>query len=324
MKHAAAGGLAPPFSKALAVALLSAGLGACGGGGGGDGAPPSAMGFPSAPAPAPRPAPAPPPAPSSAPAPAGPRVDPYAPVAGSEPLPLLTAPQPGSTADVGNGSEGLYDEMFGYTFVSSRGELARTMLLGTLWGSVSVTGPNWSFNPDTQFYYVKASPVTGSGTFSAKASMDGNYSTDGRSPEAWGPLRYSSANALAVTQDSVTGTWSNIGEKKNIGLSITVNETGYFSGRTAGSEIGVCAVTGAVGLSQPNSAKNFYALSLNATNAAAAGEKACQLDTAAYGGPAAIIFASAGSFAGNGYFRNLGFVVRTANKATLSASLRRQ
>lgn len=323
MKHAAAGGLAPPFSKALGVALLSAGLGACGGGGG-DGAPPSAMGFSSAPAPAPRPAPAPSSAPAPAPAPAGPRVDPYAPAPGSEPLPLLSAPQPGSTADAGNGSEGLYEEMFGYTFVSARGELARTLLVGTLWGSVSVTGANWSFNPDTQFYYLKASPVTGSGTFSARASMDGTYSTDGGSPKAWGPLRYSSANALAVTQDSVTGTWSNIGEKESIGLSITVDETGYFSGRTAGSEIGVCALTGAIGLSQPNSAKNFYALSLNATNAAATNEKACQLDPVAYSGPAAIIFGAAGRFVGNGYFRNLGLVVRTANRATLSASLRKQ
>lgn len=322
MKHAAAGGLAPPFSKALAVALLSAGLGACGGGGGGDGAPPSATGFTPAPAPAPRPAPAPSPAP--APAPSGPRVDPYAPVPGSEPLPPLSAPQPGSTADAGNGSEGLYEEMFGYTFVSASGELARTMLIGTLWGSVSVTGPNWRFNPDTQYYYLKASPVTGSGTFSAKASMDGNYSTDGGSPQAWGPLRYSSANALAVTQDSVTGTWSNIGEKESVGLSITVDRTGYLSGRTAGSALGVCALTGAIGLYQPDSAKNFYALSLNATNAAAAGEKDCQLDPVPYSGPAAIIFAPAGHFVANGYFRNLGLVVRTARAATLSASLRKQ
>lgn len=324
MKHAAAGGLAPPFSKALGVALLSAGLGACGGGGGGDGAPPSATGFTSAPAPAPRPAPAPPPAPTPAPPPAGPRVDPYAPVAGSEPQLLLSAPQPGSTADAGNGSEGLYEEMFGYTFVSSSGELARTMLGGTLWGSASVTGANWSFNPDTQYFFLKASPVTGSGTFSTRISMDGSYSTDGGSPTAWGPLRYSSANALAVTQDSVTGTWSNIGEKESIGLSITVDATGYFSGRTAGYEIGVCALTGAVGLYQPNSAKNFYALSLNATNAAAAGEKACQLDPAPYSGPAAIIFSPAGRFVANGYFRNLGLVVRTARAATLSASLRKQ
>lgn len=323
MKHAAAGGLAPPFSKALAVALLSAGLGACGGGGGGDGgtAAPTSV---ESPAPAPRPAPAPtPPSPStSTPTPEDP-LGFYAPVAGSEPQPLLTAPQTGSIAAAGNGSEGFYEDMFGYAFVSASGEVARKMLFGTLWGSVTVTGSNWIFNPGARLYDRRALPVTGSGTFSANVSMDGTYSTDGRSSDAWGPMRYSTANALAVTQVSAAGTWSNV-DRDTVGMSITVDDAGRFTGRTVGSGIGVCAVTGTVVLKQPDSAKNLYTLTLNATNTAATGEMACKLDSATYVGPTAVVFTAAKYFVGNGYFRNLALLLATAEGSTLSMVMRKQ
>jgi hypothetical protein len=324
MKHANAGGWAPPFSMVVAAALLALGLSACGGGGGGDGGgstAPAAEAAPPASAPASiaeTPATTPVTAPTTAPV-----TDPYAPVAGSEPAPSASAPQPGSTADVGNGSEGVYESMFGYTYVSGAGDIARQMVVGTIWGSVSITGTNWLFNPETRQYFIGASPVTGSGTFSSRLSMDGSYAVSGGSTTPWGPLAYSSANALAVAQGSVAGTWANT-DTGGIGMSITVDAAGVFTGRTSGSRIGVCTVTGSVLLSQPGTAKNLYTLTLQAVNAAATGEPACALDSVPYAGSSAIVFSPAGNFASNGYFRSLSLLIRSANGATLSLGMRRQ
>lgn len=329
MKHAYAGGSVPPFSKVMAAAFLAAGLSACGGGGGGGdgGTDPSANGSPPAATPVAEtsiPVPAAPPAPAPAPAPAPPAAplpDPYAPVAGSEPQPSLNAPQPGSTAAVGNGSEGLYESTFGYTYVSGAGDIAQQDLVGTIWGSVAITGTNWIFNPETRQYFIDASPVTGSGTFSPKASMDGSYAVNGGTSRAWGPLTYSKANALAVSQESVAGKWSKTDTA--IGMSIDVDATGAFTGRTSGSRIGVCTVSGSVLLSQPSTAKNLYTVNLTAVNAATTGETACALEAAPYGGPSAIVFEPAGRYVANGYFRNLVLLVRAANGATFTIGMRR-
>lgn len=323
MKHANAGGSAPPFSKVIAAVSLAIGLAGCGGGGGGDSGSesifPTATTSPTAIAsPSETSSPVPTPASTSTPT-----VDRFAAVAGSEPAPSPSEPQAGSTADVGNGSEGIYEDMFGYSYLSGTGVLARQMIAGTIWGSVSVTGANWVFNSDARQYFIDASLVTGSGTFSSKVSMNGSYAINGGGTIPWGPLAYSNANALAVTQGSVAGTWANTGSA-GVGMSITVDATGAFTGRTSGSRIGVCTVSGWVLLSQAGTAKNLYTVALSAVNAAATGETACELDPIPYVGQSAIVFSPAGNYVSNGYFRSLSMLMRDANGATFSTTLRKK
>ncbi|MDM0077696.1 hypothetical protein QTH90_25035 [Variovorax sp. J2P1-59] len=251
--------------------------------------------------------------------------DSSAPVEGSEPAPSLGTPQPGSTAAVGNDSEGVYESDFGYAHVSASGKVARQFNGGLLWGSIDISGLNWVFNPGTEYTSMSADPVTGSGSFSPKASMDGTYSRGGRSPSAIGPLTYSVANALAVDQASVAGTWA-IPDILGIGMSIVVDETGAFTGSTSGFQIGVCKLSGSLMLAQPGSAKNSYVTTLTAENAATGTEKRCQLLSGMpYVGPSAIVFIPAGKHASNGYFRSVALTIRQDNtKAFVSNYLLKQ
>jgi hypothetical protein len=316
MKTKSLGGCPRPFWIVAAVLAAGAGVTACGGGGSGGGG----GGMPLLPMlPATPPAPAPSPAP--APAPAANRD----PVAGSEPLPSLSAPQPGSTAAVGNDSEGIYGSLLNLGFVGADGSVAAKFVVGTLWGSIKVTGRDWTFNPDTQYYYIDASPVTGSGTFVPKKTMSGTYAYGSRAPSDFGPLGYAAENALAVSQDSVVGKWANTDTSFGIGITIEVDDKGAFTGKTVGAQIGVCSISGTVTQAQPGTAKNMYGFVLNAAHAATEAKDACKLATALpYKGPAAIGLVPAGNFDSNGFFRNIMFLIRTSDGSTLTAGLRKQ
>jgi len=174
MKQKTVGGCPKPLWIVATVLAASVGVTACGGGGGG-GMPMLPMGVVPTPTPAPAPSPAP------APAPAENRDA----VPGSEPLPLLSAPQAGSTAAEGNDSEGIYGSLLNFGFVGADGTVAAKLVVGTLWGSIKVTGRDWSFNPDTQYYYMNVSPVTGSGTFVPKKTMSGTYAYGSRALGLW-------------------------------------------------------------------------------------------------------------------------------------------
>jgi hypothetical protein len=156
--------------------------------------------------------------------------------------------------------------------------------------------------------------------------MDGTYATGGQSAEAFGPLNYSTANALAVDQASVQGKWANTGANGGIGVSLDVDAVGALTGSTSGSRIGTCSLTGQVVLGQPGTAKNLYTVTLQATNSANEGQPSCALQTGSpYMGPAAIVFVPAGQYASNGYFRALSLLIKhPATKATLSVGLRKQ
>lgn len=312
MKTKSLGGCAQPLW--IVATVCAAGLAGCGGGGGGGGG-----GMPMLPVlPASAPAPAPSPAPSPAPA----NRDP---VAGSEPRPLLSAPQPGSTAAVGNDSEGIYGSLVSLTFVGADGSIATKFNVGTLWGSIKVAALDWSFNPDTLHYFVAASPVTGSGTFEAKKSMTGSYVYGTRESMSLGPLGYAAENALAVSQDSVVGKWANTDTSFGIAVSIEVDAKGAFKGVTSGVQIGTCAISGTIAQAQAGTAKNMYGFSMTAVNAAAEKKDDCQLLTdLPYAGPAAIGLMPAGVYDSNGYFRSIMFLVKAGNGATLSAALRKQ
>lgn len=314
MKNKSLNGCVQPLWIVASVCV--AGLAGCGGGGGGG----EGGGMPMLPVPpvaAPAPAPAPPPAPAPAPN--------RDPVPGSEPLPSLSAPQAGSTAAVGNDSEGIYVSLLDLTLVGADGSIASKDHIGTMWGSIKVTGLDWSFNPETAYYFIDASPVTGSGTFTPKKTMNGNFSHGNRESSAFGPRNYATENALAVSQDSVTGKWGNPDSNYGVGISIEVDATGAFTGTTAGVQVGNCAISGILAQAQPGTSKNMYGFKLNAVDGSTDGKNACKLKTDhSYLGPAAIVLVPAGSYDSNGYFRSIFFLVKTANGATLTAGLRRQ
>ncbi|WP_422084385.1 hypothetical protein [Variovorax sp.] len=239
----------------------------------------------------------------------------------------MSAPQAGSIAAVGNGSEGLYEAMFGYTYVGADGKIASKFVVGTLDGSILVTGINWVFGADTNYYFTDRSPVTGSGTFSQKVSMDGTYAYGGRSPSAFGPFTYNVANALAVGQDSVIGKWANTDTSFGIAIAIEVDATGAYTGTMSGAQVGVCKISGTLTLAQPATAKNAYGFRVTAVNAATTARDACKFDSAlGFQGPAAITFVPAGNFASNGYFRSIAFLVhsRAGDGSSIAASLRKQ
>lgn len=314
MKTKSLGGCAQPLW--IVASVCAAVLAGCGGGGGGSGGGGMPM-LPVSPVAAPAPEPAAPPAPAPAPN--------RDPVAGSEPLPSLSAPQAGSTAAVGNDSEGVYVTLRGLTYVGADGAIARQFNVGSLWGSIKVAGLNWTFNPDTTFYFVDASPVTGSGTFSPKVSMDGTYAYGSGGSSAFGPLRYAVENALAVSQDSVAGKWANTDTSFGISVSIEVNAKGAYTGTTTGAQVGNCSISGTVAQAQPGTSKNMYGLTMQAVNVGTDTQTACQLNTTLpYAGPAVISLVSAGNFDSNGYFRGISFLVKSGAGATLSANLRKQ
>lgn len=311
----------------LSLVCLAALHGCGGGGGGAQGLPLAAIDSGSPP----KSEPGQPPvdqAPSGTPTPArppAPTTDPYAPVAGSEAAPSLSTPQPGSTADLGSSSEGIYEAFYGYTFVGPTGRLARRNLLDWVWGSIAVNGSDWTFNSDTRVIRSNfpEKTATGSGTFTPKQAMNGSYSVDGRPATDWGPLKYSLANALAVTQESLTGKWS-VSDSSTFNMSIEIDATGAFSGTTSGSSLGVCSISGSAVQTHAGSAKNAYDLKMAAINAASGNQTACALDTTLpYAGPAGIVLTAAGTFVGNGYFRSLTFHAKTANGAVITSYLQK-
>ena len=116
---------------ATVAALLVLGtLHGCGGGGGGSGG----VGIPLLP---PVPGASQPPAPPPPPPAPGPNREP---MPGSEPLPSLNSPQAGSTAAVGNDSEGIYASLLDITLIGADGSIASKDNIGTLWGSLDITG----------------------------------------------------------------------------------------------------------------------------------------------------------------------------------------
>lgn len=317
MKTKTLGGCPRPFWIVSVVLAVGAGATACGGGGGGGGG-----GMPLLPLlPSTPPAPAPSPAPAAAPAAN------RDPVPGSEPLPSLSAPQPGSTAAVGNDSEGIYGSLLNLGFVGADGGVAAKFVVGTLWGSIKVTGLDWTFNPDTLHYFIDASPVTGSGTFVPKKTMKGTYAYGSHASSDFGPFGYAAENALAVSQESVIGKWANTDTSFGISITIEVDDKGVFTGQTAGAQIGTCSISGTITQAQSGTAKNMYGLVLNAAHAATEAKDVCKLNANPnfpYKGFAAIGLAPAGTFDSNGFFRNIMFLIRTSDGATLSAGLRKQ
>ncbi len=246
----------------LPVSLLATlALAACGGGGGGGGA----SATPAATAAS---------APSAASTPA-------TTVNGVE-LPSLASPQAGSTAAVGNGIEGIWTSQSGVNkttaFIDPQNNVSyvtsmSTVVMNEFFGAITTATPNWTLTSGDAYSLAFYYPTTsGSGTFASAQTFSGSFVSNGTTTSlSW---TYDPANALAVTQGSVTGTWSESGS------SLTVAADGSVSGT-----ISNCPVTGTLLLATPSSSENLYTLSVTGTTTT------CTLQSGkTYSGSAAITF----------------------------------
>ena len=270
-------------------------LTACGGGGGSDPAPTSSSNA-SAPSTASSPQTASSPTGASTPAVSG------------EQLPSLASPQAGSTAATGNGLEGIWTTPSGVSmtngFIDPQGNLSSLNSVGgfgvsEFFGVLAGTAPNWTLTSGTAFISNVYYPTTaGSGTFAANQTFTGSY-TDNGSTTALSWI-YDAANALAVTQSSVAGTWAETGS------SLTIADDGTLTGNLGG-----CPVSGTLLLTTPSSSKNLYTLSVTGTSAT------CTLQSGTtYSGNAAIKFLPiSGSSL---YTRSIFYLIKSANNATLA------
>ncbi|SOY64722.1 hypothetical protein [Cupriavidus taiwanensis] len=251
--------LVMPAALLSAIALLAA----CGGGDDGTSttAPPTPPSD-NQPAPAPAPAPVPEPAPEPAPAP-----EPK-----GELLPSLGAPQAGSTAAVGNGSEGIWVSFTTTTLVDSSGRFIQPRLLAVLRGTFQFSGSSWTLGPDTLYETGLARPVTGSGTITPGQRLDGNFVVPPSTDTNGLAGIYDSSNALAVDQAAIAGDW------KQSGFAMHIDPAGHVAGTyTAGTR--VCELQGTATLATPGSAKNLYAVRIFAQASTQPGTTGCALST---------------------------------------------
>ncbi|WP_224081996.1 hypothetical protein [Cupriavidus laharis] len=187
-----------------------------------------------------------------------------------EPLPSLSAPQPGSTAAVGNGSEGIWSESMGVTFIDSAGRFIRAELVGAVSGGFQFSGSAWNFTPDTVSEFSFINPVTGSGTITLNSKLDGSYQVTGSDTPWTVHAAYDPANALAVDQASIEGSW------KQDGFEMSVDDQGNVNGTyTSGTRI--CALTGTAVLAEPGSRKNLYRVNMTASVATQAASTGCAM-----------------------------------------------
>lgn len=171
--------------------------------------------------------------------------------------------------------------------------------MSQMFGVVSTTAPNWTLTSGVAFtggfYYPN---TTGSGTFIAKQTFIGSYVYNGNTVSlAW---NYDAANALAVTQSSVAGTWA------ETGASLTIANDGTLTGTLAN-----CPVSGTLMLATPSSSKNLFTLTVTGTGAS------CTLNSGAtYTGNAAIAFSPI--TASTLYTRSIIYIIKSANNSTVA------
>jgi len=276
------------------ITLLALGaLHGCGGGGGGGAAyvpPPQAAISPSSSAHDEAPAidstttsgttsvagePAPAPEPETAPAPTR----------------CITAPQAGSTAEVGSGFEGVWKQRIpggyydGLMVVVPDGKAIgfdigtdKRIVDHTFHGSFSFSEPDASW----QITSGKASTdlsnwmsLSGSGSYTPKDGLSGTYVVGTDPQKTFGPWTYDASNSLAVSQALLEGTWGN---ESDFNGSIVVEADGTFTGSAPGNVVaGACALSGSVKLTEPGTAKNHLTATFSATGDAQPAAKPCSL-----------------------------------------------
>lgn len=235
-----------------------------------------------------------------------------APVASSQPvtvgeaLPSLSTPQAGSTAATASGPIGIWTESgsLGYStiaLVDPRNNVTALNLLGSFvmsedFATLTVNGATWSLGSGVNFGAggLTTKIDSGSGAYSAKQTLSGTISRGGTaSTFTW---TYNAANALSVTQDSVTGAWA------TTNASFTIASGGTVTGTLSG-----CNMTGTLTLATPSSNQNMYDMTL-----AASASSGCRLPAGVpLSGSAAIMFVPIKGT--NGFQRSILYVLRAAD-----------
>ena len=308
---------APFFGSAMLTVAASVALVACGGGGGGIGdndftAPTASTNSGSTP--------------SSPSTPAAPPVRNLAP--GAELPPTLDAAQAGSTVLTGDDKQGIYRNAGGYTFVSSQGRLIYKDSRQWIFGSIEVTDSNWKFRVPTasrDSVLNSFDLVTGSGRIEPRKSMSGLYTKDGETiPAPLSFLEYDAANALAVTQEAMTGKWSTTAVD-GLEMSIDVDASGTLTGRTTGFSLGRCDLRGTVLQTEAGTSRNLFNVDFMVTNAASGSEKPCFVpDGRTFTGLGGVVMVPASVFAEEGAYRTFYFHSATETFAVLTNGLRKQ
>lgn len=233
------------------------------------------------------------------------------PAVSGEQLPSLSSPQTGSTAATGNGVEGMWTTSAGIgmttAFIDSLGDIsdldsAAGFALSQFFGVIAAAASTWTRTSGWAFISGHYYPTTtGSGTFTANQTFTGSYVENGSTATlSW---VYDPANALAVTQSRVAGTWAQTGASPS---SLTIANDGTLTGTLT-----ACPVTGTLLLATPSSGKNLYTMSVTGTGTS------CTLQSGTtYSGNAAIKFlAIAGSSL---YARTIFFLIKSANNSAVA------
>lgn len=204
-----------------------------------------------------------------------------------EALPSLTSPQTGSTAATGTGPLGIWSTGSGTSktvaFIDPQNNISylstvATVGQGEFFGVISSTTSAWTLTSGVQYFYPFGSTnyylaTSGSGTYTARQAFAGSYVENGTTQSvAW---TYDAANALAVTQSSVAGTWA------ENGASLTIGSDGTLTGTISG-----CSVAGTMMLATAGSNQNLYSMSLTVGASGAS----CTATGETLSGSAAIVF----------------------------------
>ncbi|WP_250453168.1 hypothetical protein [Caballeronia sp. ATUFL_M2_KS44] len=162
-----------------------------------------------------------------------------------------------------------------------------------LYGVISSTPQTWTLTSGWAFsQFAFAYPTTsGSGTYSAQKTFAGSYVSNGTTTNlSW---NYDAANALAVTQESVAGTWS------QSSTSMTIASDGSFTGT-----LSRCNVSGTMLLAAPGTNHNMYTVTMSA----APGTSCSMPAGMTFTGNAAILFVPING--SNGYQRTILYNVK--------------
>ena len=187
-------------------------------------------------------------------------------------LPSLSAPQPGSTAMVGNGSEGLWVGFMTATLVDHSGKFVNVRTSGVLGGVFQSSGSNWTLGPDAMYESGFAKPAIGSGTITLSQRLQGNFVTPPNTNANDLSGTFDPSNALAVDQAAIAGNW------KQDGFAMQIDDAGNVTGtHTSGTR--VCNLQGTAALASPGSTKNLYAVTIIAQASTQPGSTGCALST---------------------------------------------
>lgn len=192
-------------------------------------------------------------------------------------VPQLCKVDSGSTADVGNGFEGIFEGRIrsvpssaNIALIANDGTyVAASDIFSTVGGKLQPTEGAWTFETGYPLT-VTHGVIVDYNTFRAGAT-DGTYipyTSDSILAARGGG--YSVANALAVTASSVAGTWTSGDE---FGTSFTISVTGdqgTITGVTGGqqNQPQACTFSGTIALHERGSSKNMYDIALTPGQAA--------------------------------------------------------